>query len=267
MNPVSSGCWFQGSSTRTTFPVVLMLIVLLSGLILASGCATQEEPQQESLSEKDYYADKDPFSEGYSNTDVDGDSPDFPLNPEFLIAMAEEPIPILSTPTPEPTSSVMVADVPYSEYMAQDPRQSVFFSGEEELIKTPFHCVYTEPPITLTTLPLGRALDIIHGPFEIRYTAHPAVDDLALPWALLTVRDGNGTVVAEGGYNRQYLSLEEDIIRVYGVGQYHLTLEGGFMTLDLSLYTTDPVPEGQATPVPEYYDEYDYEEEEEEMWR
>ncbi len=263
MNPVSSGCRLQGSTRRSPVVVALVLITLFFGLILVSGCASEEEPQQESLSGKDPNADKEPLSEEYLNTDMDGDYPEFPLNSEELIAMAEEPVPVLSTPTPEPTSSVTVADIPYSEYMAQKPRQSVFFSGEEELIKTPFHCVYRESSIKLTTLPLGRALDIRHGPFEIRYTAHPAVDDLALPWALLAVRDGNGTVVAEGGYNRQYLSLPEDTVRVYGVGQYHLTMEGGFMTLDLSLYTTDPVPEGQATPVPEeLYDEY----EEEEMW-
>jgi len=234
---------------RLVIQTGIIILTIMTGIILTSGCiAVPSSPPPadtiNSVPPISEFKESEAFSE-----------------PDAITAVLEEPIPVIPTSTPEPTSSVTIADTPYSDTYERTSRQSIFFSGQPELNRTPLHSVYTEPSIRLANQPVGRMLDVRHGPFEIHYTVHPQVQNQAVTWAILTVRDPFGNKIAEDGYHRHYTSSLSNAIKVYGSGKYHLTMEGEFVTIDISLCTADPVPEPTVTVIPP--EEYD---EEEEMW-
>lgn len=181
------------------------------------------------------------------------DESDFDLGNIPRYEFTQQPIivPTSPIPTPIPTSFVNVTDASYSKPLIQPtPRVSVgYLSTTDGRNKT--HSIYDETGIDMHETPIARSLDILNGPFTVRYTIHPKVENPNYSWAVLTLRDPWGNITAQNGYNRRYTNETIQDITVYKTGKFHLTIEGNFVTLDLSVRTTDPVtgPEPTQTPV------------------
>jgi hypothetical protein len=77
------------------------------------------------------------------------------------------------------------------------------------------------------------------------------------PYFTITVRDNQTReIVAEDGYAREYSSQKNNrTIKIFGEGQYHLTLTGNFLDVILSIITgsSPSAPDTQslsASPAP-----------------
>ncbi len=100
---------------------------------------------------------------------------------------------------------------------------------------------------------IGLIVNVTKGPLIIRFDIDPVHDciedpdscrgNLAAsanrPYCTVTVRDsGTRAIVAQDGYGREYSSdTSNHVITVYGSGQYHITLEGSYLDLTLSITT------------------------------
>lgn len=235
----------------------ILIFIILAFLIFASGCVAfpgSPPPAENTI--------KETVDQDYMEIEASSESQENNISYEDMF---EDPVPTKPAPTPIPTSSVVKVDTPYSDIPDRIPRQSVYFPGGIEPGRPLLHAVYTEQAIRLQNIPVGRMLDVINGPFDIHYTVHTNTNEPGLPWAVLTVRNPNGTVIAEDGYNRHYTSALSNSFRVYGNGTYHLTLDGEFVTLDLSLFTNDTVtgPVVTMAPYDEYYEDGEYIDDEE----
>lgn len=105
----------------------------------------------------------------------------------------------------------------------------------------------------------------LEGPLEIRFEVKPLYDCLEnpdscrgelgksinRPYFILTVRDNRTReIVAEDGYGREYSSQKDNrTIKIYGEGQYHLTLTGNSVDVTLAVATgaAPPSPETQSS--------------------
>lgn len=154
------------------------------------------------------------------------------------------------TYTPAPTSSIEHADSFYAPENRYTPRRtSVGYERTTDGRILP-HTVYIENNLELnTSAPLGRIVTVLHGPFIIDYTIHPKVNNPLVEWATIEVRDPWGDLIADGGYNQHYPSTAHQQILIYRTGTFYLKIEGNFITMDIGVQTTDPIPSVTPTPV------------------
>lgn len=191
------------------------------------------------------------------------ESPAIDTNVSELVPNRIEVSPLTPTPAPVPTSWVKVSGTPYSKpFINPENRSSVAkeYGGDG---RTKPHMIYSEKGITLNGQAVGRWLNITNGPFIIDYTVHLqkgnrryGEENPNFHWAVLTVRDPWGNILADNGYNRQYCNNTNNHITIYKTGDFHLTIEGNFVTMDIAVLTTDPggIP---VSPVPTTDDEDD----------
>jgi hypothetical protein len=108
---------------------------------------------------------------------------------------------------------------------------------------------------------------VLEGPLWIAFDVKPLYDCLenvescrgdnaktiSRPYFTLTVRDNRTReIVAEDGYGQEYSSQKTNrTIKIYGEGQYHLTLTGNSVDVTLAVATgaAPPVPNSQPSSV------------------
>lgn len=117
----------------------------------------------------------------------------------------------------------------------------------------------------------GMIVNVVKGPLILSFDVNPMYDCLEnpdscrgdktksvnRPYFTITVRDNQTReIVAEDGYAREYSSQKNNrTIKIFGEGQYHLTLTGNFLDVILSIITgsSPSAPDTQslsASPAP-----------------
>ena len=153
------------------------------------------------------------------------------------------------TPAPEPTSSVEHVSMNRTFNFNPSPRVSVGYENTIDA-RIPLHTVYIEKGLDLNGTPLGRILTILHGPFIVDYAINPKVNNPLVEWATIELEDPWGNLVEKGGYNRHYPAASHQQMLIYRTGTYYLKMEGDFVTIDIGVRTTDPVPDVTPTQEP-----------------
>jgi hypothetical protein len=106
---------------------------------------------------------------------------------------------------------------------------------------------------TLNGNATGMIVNVVKGPLIISFDVNPLYDCLEnpdscrgnlatsvnRPWMTITVRDNQTRgIVAEDGYAREYSSQQNNrTIKIFGDGQYHITLTGAYLDVTLSIIT------------------------------
>jgi len=223
----------QQNSRTCTKKITLTVVVLL---IILTGCSGQaEESLNQSVS--------DPENLNVTQT----------LNESIQEQMSVPPFPDPpSTPTPEPTSSVIQNPTNRTFNFNPTPRISVGYPTPPDIKDSP-RSVYSEHGLELNGTPVSRTLNILNGPFVIDYTLHPRVTDPTYGWVTIQIHDAWENLVADGGYNRNYPSGTSQHLTIYRTGLYYMTMEGNFASVDYTLRTMDPTPNTTPTtpPVPQ----------------
>lgn len=117
---------------------------------------------------------------------------------------------------------------------------------------------------TLNDNATGMIVNVAKGPLIISFDVNPLYDcienpdscrgtlarSVNLPWMTITVRDNQTRgIVAEEGYAREYSSQKNNrTIKIFGEGQYHITLAGAYLDVTISLITgaAPSVPDAQS---------------------
>jgi hypothetical protein len=155
------------------------------------------------------------------------------------------------TPSPEPTSLITHADSMSRTFnFNPPPRVSVGYANTTDIRVIP-HTIYTENGLELNGTPLKRLLTILYGPFIVDFTTHPKVNNPIYAWATIEVDDPWGNRIADGGYNRKYPAATSQQMIIYRTGNYSVRMDGNFVTMDIGVRTTDPVPVTTQTTEPE----------------
>ena len=110
-----------------------------------------------------------------------------------------------------------------------------------------------EKTYTLDGNAIGLVVNVAKGPLVIEYNVQPVVDCLNnrdscrgsltstvnRPYFTITVRDNKTQeIVMQDGYGREYSSeTSARSMTIYGQGQYHITMEGSYLTVSIAIVT------------------------------
>lgn len=208
-------------------------------------------------------------SNDIQNTDVLHTSPARTIAPVPSINAAQKSLPSNPTLPVTATTPGLVTDA--APVLPPDPYPMLHGMQINETSQTTRHLRYAE--FTRTYVLRGNATGLVvnatvlEGPLRIWFDVKPLYDcledpescrgDLAKPvnrpYFTLTVRDNQTRfIVAEDGFGREFSSQKDNrVVKLYGEGQYHLTLTGNSVDVTLSVATgaAPPVSDIQSPPV------------------
>lgn len=246
-------CKQKSGSVQEKAGCILFLIFLVIISVSTSGCI---KLIQQSTGSNNIHTQEELYPDPVRTV-----APASSINP------APKNLPPQPTLSVTPTTPGLVTDA--APILPADPYPIQHATQINETPRTNHHVRYAE--FTRTYVLRGNATGLVvnatelEGPLWISFYVKPLYDclenpescrgepgkSISRPYFTLTVRDNRTReIVAEDGYGREYSSQRDNrTIKIYGEGQYHLTLTGNSIDVTLAVATraAPPAPETQSS--------------------
>lgn len=216
---------------------ITLFFSLILTACLFSGCITLPGNPEEGVDEYELPADDQP------SEPAPYEMPPEEFPPEGM--PGDVPIEEAITPEPIPTEPLSnVSDWNAYEVLLYPEIEGVRPSIlKNDTTHSRIHLnVTSSGTVALEGYAIGKQLNITHGPFSITFSVHPKIESPLNVWAKITVYDPWQNVIAEEGYNRGYTNEATKTFTVYRTGNYYMSMEGDFATMDYIISTGDPAP-------------------------
>lgn len=165
-----------------------------------------------------------------------------------ITGMAGQPPVAMATPPVVAAANPILIDDPYKTLHATRINRT---EDNRSVVRTPVY----ENSYILRGNAYGLIVNATKGPLIVTYDVTPVYDCLDKPdtcrgtmqvsvnrpYCIITVRDNESrAILAQDGYAREYSSQKSDrTITIFKDGQFHITLEGNYLTVKLSIVTGD----------------------------
>jgi hypothetical protein len=224
---------------RGTIPQLYSILICLFLIVTASSCGCIKVVER-SVTSQTAAGDATPIAT------IDRTAPD-------MTGEGGRPPVVTATPLPTAPPVVVAAD----PILIDDPYKTLHATRIPEtddnrsVIRTPVY----EKSYILRGEAYGLVVNATKGPLIVTYDVTPVYDCLEKPdtcrgtiqtpvnrpYCTITVRDNEShAILAQDGYAREYSSQKSGRrIMIFRDGQFHITVEGNYLTVRISIVTGD----------------------------